>query len=109
MVIQFSLGKNIVNQSEERINNVHLSKNLWLDVDNKRFGRKSLDMLYGGSTTASMCVCKYGGRNLLNYCQRASRAKTRGWRGSSIIEPYEDGIQAIQILSACKRCSVRII
>ena len=38
-------------------------------------------------------------------CQRASRAKTRGWRGGSIIEPYEDGIQAIQISSACERCS----
>ena len=41
--------------------------------------------------------------------QRASRAKTRGWRGGSIIEPYEDSIQAIQISSVCKRCSVRII
>ena len=42
-------------------------------------------------------------------CQRAIRAKTRGWQGGSIIEPYEDSIQAIQISSACKRCSVRII
>ena len=26
---------------------------------------------------------------LLKNCQRASRAKTRGWRGGSIIEPCE--------------------
>ena len=43
------------------------------------------------------------------YCQRASRAKMQGWRGGRIIEPYEDSIQAIQISSVCKRCSVRII
>ena len=42
-------------------------------------------------------------------CQRASQAKMRGWRGGSIIELYEDSIQVIQILSVCKRCSVRII
>ena len=26
------------------------------------------------------------------YCQRASRAKTRGWRGGSIIEPCESTV-----------------
>ena len=44
-----------------------------------------------------------------SHCQRASRAKTRAWRGGSIIEPYEGSIQAIQISSAWKKCSVRII
>ena len=47
--------------------------------------------------------------NLITSCQQARRAKTRGWRSGSIIEPYEDNIQAIQISSVCKRCSVRII
>ena len=30
-------------------------------------------------------------------------------QGGSIIELYEDSIQAMQISSACNRCSVRII
>ena len=29
---------------------------------------------------------------LASYCQRASRAKTRGWRGGSIIEPCESTV-----------------
>ena len=41
---------------------------------------------------------------LIDYynCQRASRAKTRGWRGGSIIEPCESIVQAEKISSDCK-------
>ena len=38
------------------------------------------------------------------YCQRASRAKTRGWRGGSIIEPSESTVQADKISSDREIC-----
>ena len=42
---------------------------------------------------------------LLNVdCQRASRAKTRGWRGGSIIGPCESFVLAVQISSDREKC-----
>ena len=37
-------------------------------------------------------------------CRRASRAKTRGWRGGSIIEPCESTVQAEKISSDRETC-----
>ena len=37
-------------------------------------------------------------------CQRASLAKTRGWRGGSIIEPCECTVQAEKISSDRETC-----
>ena len=37
-------------------------------------------------------------------CQQASRAKTRGWRGGSIIKPCESTVQAEKISSDREKC-----
>ena len=39
-----------------------------------------------------------------SFCQRASRAKTRGWSGGSIIEPCESTVLAEKISSDREAC-----
>ena len=41
---------------------------------------------------------------MYRYCQRASRAKTRGWWGGSIIEPCESTVLAEKISSDRETC-----
>ena len=48
----------------------------------------------------SACYIVYKNKPYNNaYCQRARRAKTRGWRGGSIIEPCENTVQTEKISS----------
>ena len=92
--------QNIVKHEDDAKRKRTRKRVFWLD---KKKGREPFFkklIVWHSKWKTNLKINKYKGKVINSYfrclscayCQRASRAKTRGWRGGSIIEPCESTV-----------------